>query len=237
MSDQELPYTTLMYDTDPYLTEATTRVVGVDGDVVVLQDTVFYPEGGGQAADRGWIDDLPVVGLKRTRPLYHQVERGDSVIVRSVVAHEVTGHGLTAGDEVHLKVDWIRRYDNMKMHTLAHLLFIATTEMLRSRGEATFTRGCQIEGRSARFDFNADISPEETAAVQARVLELASGQQHAHVEVLDSGIRLWKSGPFTIPCGGTHVRRIDEIDGPIQVRRRKKGNALTRLYVTREPGP
>ncbi|WP_316668668.1 alanyl-tRNA editing protein [uncultured Propionibacterium sp.] len=229
-----IPFTQLLYNADPYQRQATSSVIAIDGDDVVLSATLCYPEGGGQAADRGWLNGHEITALRRERVQFQQAEHGSSVAVASVIVHTVPGHDCTVGDVVSSTLDWDWRYANMKMHTLAHLLFIATSEFLAGQGLPVATKGCQIEGRSARFDFRADIAAEALPGIQQRVQQLADSGTDAHVVETADGIRLWQAAGFVIPCGGTHVRSMREIDGEITVRRRRKGSGLTRLYVSRE---
>jgi alanyl-tRNA synthetase len=97
------------YERDAYLTELDTDVleVGDDGGrpYAVTADTVFYPEGGGQPADRGTMAGADVTGVVR---------------VAGVVRHhlaEPIGRG-----PVHQRIDWSRRFDHMQQHTAQHLL-------------------------------------------------------------------------------------------------------------------
>lgn len=226
-------HTELLYNDDPYMTKATATVTEVSGEDVVLDRTLFYPEGGGQAADTGRVADYQVEGLRRERTRLEQVGTGAPVPVAAVVVHTLPGHDLATGDMVDLELDWQRRYDNMKTHTLAHLLYIAVSEHLHHRGLPTQTRGCQIEGEAARFDFSADIGAESLPEIQARVTQLRDAALEAHIEEAGNGLRLWRAAEFSIPCGGTHVTSTSEIDGDIHLRRRRKGRGLTRLYVSR----
>lgn len=77
-----------------------------DGYEVILDDTILFPEGGGQPDDRGTIDDIAV--LKVTR------KGGDAVHFVSTKLEE--------GQEVKLKVDWKRRFDHMQQHSGQHLI-------------------------------------------------------------------------------------------------------------------
>ncbi len=104
------------YMKDSYKKHLKTEVVSVDSDdntvSVVLEDTVFYPEGGGQPCDQGVITSknfkLKVTGVK--------LENGE-------VVHKGTAEGeIGPGDEVVCEIDWNRRYKNMKIHTGGHIL-------------------------------------------------------------------------------------------------------------------
>lgn len=231
MNAKDLPPTDLLYNDDPYAAECEASVIAASGDDLVLDRTVFYPEGGGQAADSGTLNGIPVHRLERVTISERSTPEGIPIPLDSTVVHTVPDHGLVAGDRAHLVLDWERRYANMKMHTAAHLLFAATREFLEEEGQSAVTKGCQIEGASARFDFRADIGTEAIAGIERRVRELAQSGLEAHVESADNGLRTWHLGEIEIPCGGTHVRSMTELDGEPHVKRRRKGAGLTRLYI------
>ncbi|MDR3282297.1 MAG: alanyl-tRNA editing protein [Candidatus Methanoplasma sp.] len=95
---------------DGYVFEFEAVVVSVEGDLVELDSTAFYPGGGGQACDTGTIRQTPV-----TETLYE----GGRIV------HRAPGSGLAPGDRVWCSVDWDRRYGLMQGHTGEHLLFCA----------------------------------------------------------------------------------------------------------------
>ncbi|KAL4229377.1 Alanyl-tRNA editing protein Aarsd1 [Mactra antiquata] len=78
----------------------------VEGFEVILDDTILFPEGGGQPDDRGTINDIPVLQVSR---------RGADAI------HFVTT-AIPEGSDVHLVVDWTRRFDHMQQHSGQHLI-------------------------------------------------------------------------------------------------------------------
>jgi Ser-tRNA(Ala) deacylase AlaX len=97
------------YEREPYRTLLETAVVagGSDGGrtYAVLADTVLYPEGGGQPADRGWIGEVAVLDVQKA---------ADGI-------RHYCGAAI-AGGPVSLRLDWRRRYDHMQQHTAQHLL-------------------------------------------------------------------------------------------------------------------
>ena len=99
--------TRLLYESDPYMARFDATVEKVEGDWVVLDRTTFFPGGGGQDSDIGWIDDLEVMEVK---------EQGD-------IWHRVPDHSFSVGQRVEAEIDWERRHDLMRGHTGEHLLF------------------------------------------------------------------------------------------------------------------
>lgn len=94
---------------DPYAREFSATVTacreGKKGFEVVLSDTAFYPEGGGQPSDEGTLGDAKVTFVKR---------------IGSEVVH-YTDKPLEVGSTVTGKLDWDRRFDNMQNHTCEHI--------------------------------------------------------------------------------------------------------------------
>ena len=100
---------TELFYRDPYVREFTSKVIscveGEKGFEVMLEDTAFYPEGGGQPADHGTIDGAAVFDVRRTPAgIVHYCEKAFDV-----------------GQDVKGVLDWERRFDNMQNHTGEHV--------------------------------------------------------------------------------------------------------------------
>ena len=100
--------TRLLYESDPYLTKFDATVVTVQGEWVVLDRSAFFPGGGGQEHDTGWMGGFEVGSVKS--------QAGE-------VLHQVTGNNFAVGDKVDCEIDWERRHDLMRGHSGEHLLF------------------------------------------------------------------------------------------------------------------
>lgn len=102
-----------LFREDVYQQEAQARVLAVleqDGKVLVeLEQTIFFPTGGGQSCDLGTINQFKVV---------------DVFLEDKVIYHQIDGpvDSLKEGDTVHLVIDWDRRFDNMQRHCGEHIL-------------------------------------------------------------------------------------------------------------------
>lgn len=100
-----------LYLENSYLKECDAVVVSVkDGKCVVLDQTIFYPKGGGQPCDTGQI----IHGNEAYNVIYVGKFSGE-------ISHEVDRLGLKEGETVHCILDWERRYKLMRYHTAAHL--------------------------------------------------------------------------------------------------------------------
>jgi Ser-tRNA(Ala) deacylase AlaX len=206
----------LFYD-DPALDRVRTRVVETGEHLglryVRLEETVFYPEGGGQPPDRGTIAGLEVVDVQ---------SRGSDVL------HLLVGpHPLEVGDEVEARIDAARRFDLRQQHTAQHLLTAVLADR-HGRSTTSFHLGerfvaIEVEGEPPpphrleawEAEVNALIledrpvhtrwvSPEALAALPLRT----RGLPKEHV----GDVRLVEiEGIDLNTCGGTHVSRLGEI--------------------------
>ena len=203
------------FERDPTLRSLDSEVLasGTDRDraFVVLADTILYPEGGGQPADRGWIDRVAVEDVRA-------VERQ--------IRHYLAGPAPTG--RVRVEVDWIRRFDHMQQHTGQHLLTAVaqerfgwpttafhlgerlsdvelgtpaiSAEQLEALEEAVAT-----EIRAARPITARRVSAAEFAALPVRTRGLPEG----HV----GDIRLVEIAGIDLnTCGGTHLGSTAEIE-------------------------
>jgi Ser-tRNA(Ala) deacylase AlaX len=131
----------LLYPDDPYLKECESTIVNIDDSkFVVLDQTIFYPKGGGQLNDVG------------------EMRRGDEVFTVTYVgklsgeiSHEVDRAGLRVGDKIRCHINWDRRYYMMRSHTAAHVLI----SILCKKTNALVT-GNELSLEKSRFDFNLE---------------------------------------------------------------------------------
>ena len=141
-----------LYYQDPYLTSFTTTVAqqAIDEQgrpFVVLENTAFYPTGGGQPHDTGVIDNQMVVN----------VEEVDGEI-RHYVEQPITDTGIVSG-----QIDWARRFDHMQQHTGQHILTAAFVELF---GYATVS--FHLGREFVTIDLETDaVSPEELQAAES----------------------------------------------------------------------
>ena len=123
---------------------------------VVLDRTPFYPEGGGQVGDAGWLrgDDL-------------QVDLEDTRAFGDVIAHvgKVTSGGIAVGDRVSANVSRARRADAARNHTATHLLHAALRQVL---GDHVRQAGSLVAPDHLRFDYT---QPEAPASADLRTVQ------------------------------------------------------------------
>ena len=239
-----------LFRQDAYLRECTARVTAVTDQGIVLDRTVFYPLGGGQAGDSGVLV-LPGGGLLAVADT-RKGKDAEGHPTADIVHVPAPGQSealslLQAGDTVTARIDWERRHRLMRFHTTTHLLCHLVPQLVN---------GCSITPDYARLDFNM-TDPLDKDALTAGIARLvAEGHALSVGEITDAALdanpALVKSmsvqpprgsgrirtirigaGEQAIdfqPCGGTHVANTGEI-GAVVVTRIEKKSATTRRVV------
>lgn len=204
----------LYYD-DPYKQTAEATVLALEQrngkNVVILDRTICYPEGGGQPGDRGMINGTAIVDT---------VTDGSGQLVHVLGAQPDFGIGET----VQIKLDWAYRYDYMQQHTAQHLLSGILHSLL---GIGTVSVHLGTDDLSIELDTEVfsdeDVEAVEdavNAAVRASVSvsdfvttqeEVADLGLRRPVKV-DTDVRIVRIGAYdTIACGGVHVENSAEL--------------------------
>ncbi len=190
--------------------------------VVVLDQTPFYAESGGQVGDRGEI----AIGQS-----HFVVEDTQKLAGGRANAHIGTlrDGALRVGDEVESQVDQVRRADTVRHHSATHLLHAALRQVLGAHVEQ---KGSLVEFDRLRFDFSnpQPLSTEQLKDIERlvnkQVLEnidaevalmpikeaMASGAMALFGEKYGDIVRVLRFGDFSVElCGGTHVKRTGDI--------------------------
>ena len=105
-----------VYYTDPYAQSLNATIQKVASDHVILDQTIFYPLGGGQPGDTGFIE---VEGVEYA---VTDTLKGDDGCIRHMLREGTASGNLSVGARALLRIDWPRRYAHMRMHTAMHLL-------------------------------------------------------------------------------------------------------------------
>ena len=199
----------------------TATITSVTTKTVILDQTIFYPLGGGQPSDLGTLEGdhgpIDVLDVRGRNDVEHHVPEN---------------HGFEVGDQIQGMIDWNRRYDHMRMHTAQHLISGLAYEI--TNGARTV--GNQIATDKSRIDLNPVKFDEETLeklllASQAMITEdhsvTASQMTRSQVNSLMPSdrtnmdlipknideLRVISIGDQIdiCPCAGTHVRSLSEI--------------------------
>jgi len=203
------------YERDPYASSLETRILRVGEEkgrpFAILEDTVFYPEGGGQPCDLGTVNGTTVVDVQK--------REGE-------VRHYLGAH-LPEGPAT-LRLDWARRFDHMQQHTGQHLLTAVAQDRFQWATTA-FHLGpavCDIELDASSISPAELERLEESVAAEVRARREVSarwvsvetyGQEALRSRGLPEGhagdIRLVQiEGVDLNTCGGTHLRHTGEIE-------------------------
>jgi misacylated tRNA(Ala) deacylase len=238
-----------LFRDDSYLKECAAHVVAVGEQGIVLDRTVFYPLGGGQAGDSGVLvlaggRELAIADTRKCKDGEGRPTQGIAHV--PAPGQEALLAALQPGTEVTARVDWERRHKLMRFHTTTHLLCHLVPQLVN---------GCSITPEYARLDFNM-TDPLEKEALTEGIARLVAAGHAVNVgsitdDELDANPALVKSmsvqpprGTGRIrtirigggeqvdfqPCGGTHVANTREI-GRVVVTKIEKKSATTRRVV------
>ena len=137
---RRLPPTKALYYKDPYALEFGAKVLQCFGGYVVLDQTTFYPEGGGQPSDVGSLE-----GSRGRGEVLDVKKAGD------VILHRVKPNPFKTGQRVRGKIDWARRSSLMRHHTGTHILLGAARRVL---GDHVWQHGAQKGVERTRLDLS-----------------------------------------------------------------------------------
>jgi alanyl-tRNA synthetase len=228
--------TNKLYWHDARQTSFTARVADVlrqgDQRFLVLDRTAFYPEGGGQPADRG------TIGLAAVE----DVSSGDD----GQILHRVTGDAdFAVGDEVTGLIDAARRLEMTQQHTGQHILSQAFFQLFGAE-----TKGFRITGSAAEIDLTLELQPDEIRHAITQAEDLANSVVFDNREIrthlvtpeeaakmplrkesfISDCVRVIEIADFDwSPCGGTHAARTGEV-GLIAVRGWERAKQMTRVH-------
>ena len=211
-----LPPTVRAYYESQYTLEFTARVLYCKEGAAVLDRTYFYPEGGGQDPDNGYIDGRRVTDVR---------------LNGNVIVHYFEGRILEEGSEVRCAVDRERRMNLMRHHTATHVLIAGARKVL---GNHVWQAGAHKQSNVSRLDIThfAQLSAKELDELEETVNRVVFENRKITVEVMNRiaaegryGFRLYQGGVVpgrdvrvvTIEgwdveaCAGTHCERTGEI--------------------------
>ena len=183
-----------LYEDNAYEVTFSAEVISVtpvkDGAEVVLSRTCFFPEEGGQSADRGTLMGLPVI----------DVQIRDGVITHTVGAVDACD-AFRVGGTVTGQIDWEFRFRNMQMHSAEHIC----SGLVHSHfGFANV--GFHLSENSATMDYNGELTKEQVEVIETEVNRII---------VEGRRIKAWYPSPEelkTLP-----YRSKKELTGPVRI--------------------
>ncbi|HDD45940.1 MAG TPA: alanine--tRNA ligase [Candidatus Aenigmarchaeota archaeon] len=212
--------TELLFYEDAYAKEFDATVVKVIGEWVVLDRTLFYPEGGGQPCDKGVINGKKVRDVQK---------------IGGVVLHRVDGR-FKEGEKVHGAIDWKRRYRLMKMHTATHIIAGAARKIF---GKHVWQAGTQKGYKLSRLDLThyKPFTQDDLKKIERLANDIVKQKLNVGIRFMkrgeaekEYGFVLYQGGAspgkivrvIRIPaegeifdveaCGGTHLNNTGEIE-------------------------
>jgi misacylated tRNA(Ala) deacylase len=225
-----------LFRNNSYLKEHNATICEIVPDGLILDQTIFYPEGGGQPGDEGLIKlkdkTIKIIGTKYiNNRLVHLTENIND---------------FNKNDEISLILDWSKRYSYMQTHTCLHLLCSIISYPV--------TGGSIGDGRG-RLDFDLETKPDKED-VLIKLNNLIQKDYLVHIssitdQELDENPDLVRtmsvkpprgSGQIRMirigdeidfqPCGGTHVNKTSEINLVKSVKIENKGKMNKRIIIT-----
>lgn len=236
--------TELLYQTDSYLREFDAKVMETDNELnaVILDKTAFYPGGGGQPNDMGFL----YAGSKEYKVT--KVGKQDGRIL-----HFIDGELPAAGTEVSGRIDWENRYKLMRTHTAMHILCGVVWRDYKAQ-----VTGGNMEPLAGRMDFEFEnleavlikeieekVNLEVKAARDVKVKILTREEAFRIPDLIRTKINLLPEGISHVRTveiagldlqadGGTHVANTREVGTMRIADYKSKGKINKRIYIELE---
>jgi len=238
-----------LFRSNAYRTECPATITALTEQGIVLDQTVFYPLGGGQAGDAGEfrLANGVRISIADTRKAKDAEGQPTSDIVHiPAPGQEALIAGLRVGDSLTAQIDWARRHRLMRFHTTTHLLCHLVPVPVN---------GCSITPDYARLDLHmtepldkealsAGLTALVAAAHPVTLGSVTDAELNANPALVKSMsvspprgsglVRTVRVGDAALidlqPCGGTHVANTAEI-GRVVVTKIEKKSATTRRVV------
>lgn len=230
--------TNLDYLNDSYLFESNTIIIGFEkdekGTFIVLESTIFYPQGGGQPTDTGEIYTNNAI-FKVTNV---RINQSGTVLH---YGYFINGT-IENGEKVTLKINKEKRLSNIKLHSAGHLLDCVVIEMNLENLQPT--KGFHFpEGPYVEYDGVLNSPTEIIPKIEGIMNDLITQNIQVNKQYLSideaSKLGIWSPegksariitymGYPSCGCGGTHVNSTSEI-GKITIRKIKSKKGKTRI--------
>ncbi|MBO3757634.1 MAG: alanine--tRNA ligase [Candidatus Brockarchaeota archaeon] len=250
VKEQEFPKEILNYEEtkkkyyeDPNLEEFSATVLGVfEPNIVLLGETIFYPEGGGQPSDKGTMERESGEKLNVTNVINY----------KNRILHFVEGNLPKVGEKVKLRVDMERRWAIRRAHTATHIINWASRNIL---GAHVWQHGAQKDVNESRLDIThyEGLTEEEIEKIEKLANELVLKALPVKIEYLMRteaerryGFRIYQGGVVPAKeiiivsignyeveaCGGLHVENTGQIGLIKIIHAEKIQDGVVRLIFT-----
>lgn len=233
-----------LYNDNVYLSECTATVTDVTEKGVILDRTIFFPEGGGQSSDIGTLINS---SDETTYPVTHASETGDTII------HEISNHNLQVGDKLICRINWPHRFDNMQRHCGEHLLSGAMHKLFGGvnrgfhMGEHFMTADINLEKDPSFTEVTWEMAMEAEELVNSYIWqdlpvkaeEFSTGEEASKMPLrkelaVDEDVRVVTIGnddviADCVACCGTHPTSTAQI-GLLKIYKVEKNKGMFRIY-------
>jgi misacylated tRNA(Ala) deacylase len=219
---------------DAYIRDFDAKLVSVDGNRAILDQTAFNPRGGGLVSDIGRLGAASVTEV---------IKENDEPI--HLVDHPEL---LSVGEAVHCVLDWDRRYKIMRMHTSAHILCAVV-----NRETGALITGNQISSEESRIDLNleqfdrdrlSDYVKTANDVVKSGVEVRSYFMKREEAMKIPGLVKLANAAPPSLDVmrvvqigevdtqadGGVHVANTSEIREIVITKAENKGKSNRRIY-------
>lgn len=208
------------YYEDKYKKELTTNIVDYfeeNGKYFIrIEDSIFYPQGGGQKGDRGYllVDDKKILIINTIKD-----ENYNSVLIVDQEPDKTF-----VGKEAKCFLDWDFRYRQMILHTSLHLYHALIEEIGNIKLDNPLLSTIEDGYAVNKYDENAfDINILDDVTNRFKELIKSDTKVITYPDKEKDNYRYWKCMNFIIPCGGIHVDNLSEInDVDIDISHKKK---------------
>lgn len=233
---EELPPTELLYYQDQKMMEFKAKVVKVlENSWAVLDRTAFYPDGGGQKPDLGFIGSNPVSDVKK---------------IGDVVVHRIIG-SLNEGDEVSCRINTYNRQALTRHHTAVHIVNAAARQVL---GPWVWQNSAEKTSKKARLDITHfdSLTDDEVQKIEDKANEIVRKNLPVNKEVMlrkeaerKYGFRIYQGGVVPTKdlriisvgnidieaCGGTHTDSSKEVGYILITKSKRVQDGVVRLEM------
>ena len=224
-----------LFRNNSYLQEHVSKVIEVLPEGIILDETIFYPEGGGQPGDEGTLvlndETVSITGTK--------------YIDGSIVHLTKNSSQFKINDKIKIILDWSKRYAYMQVHTCLHLLCSAIPYPVT---------GGSIGIKRGRLDFDLETKPNKEELLDKLNQLILENYKVSISSIKDSElddnpdlvrtmsvkpprgsgkIRMIRIGDDIDyqPCGGTHVEQTSEIPAVCSIKIENKGKMNKRIII------
>lgn len=230
------------YYIEPYADKLEAKIVDIEDNKIVLDQTISFPEGGGQEGDRGVfiVDDkeIPFFDTQKGLGRMLYIENFPAIQVDTPVYHFINKDDLKyfeIGKEVIVRINTIRRSKLSISHSGIHLVLMCLEKIFPDYEKRIY--GASIKEDGARLDFRTTekFKPEHMQQIENDVNHMI--EQQIPIKVFqhqdEKEAWYWQCKDYVCACGGTHLDNTKYV-GKVKVKRKNLGKNGQRVSFTYE---